>query len=948
MKLIFTIELMLVSMFIFAQDHGEIQGVIRDAKSGEPISYATAHIEGTAMGGISEDNGFYSIVNVPPGTYDLVISYIGYEKMSKTIEVQSGQVTEQDFGLTFTSIVGKEVTITAMALGQAKAINTQLSSTNIKNVVSEQKIRELPDANAAEALARLPGVSVTRDGGEAVAVKVRGVSSNTMFVNGMRLDGGLGSIASSMIGSIELSKAFLPDQDADVLGGNIEFKMRGAEPGFKKDIWLRTGYNGFTNSFKMHDVNALLSNRFFDDKLGVMLSLNYDKKDRGRDVLTAGYQSIGSSENSNEVLPVRITSSALDRTENQNNRYGATLYTDFKLKNGKLYYQAFFSKFDSENYTVSNNYTTAASVTYSASFDKSVQQSFLQGVGGEHNIFGANVEWSVSKSNRDTETPERLSYSAINREAVSGAGTIDTTSTINDLVGLATHDLDVTGASTLGVTRTKTYSEELAARLDIKVPFNLGNNISAYFKFGGKFRDLSRGNDANFRATGFQFQNGDNVADEIKQRMPDFGWTFIPDGNISHKVFASGTTVQDFSMFGLKTYMEPNFDRVRVAANSVNDLLNKRLTTDVNDYTNSEQYFAGYVMAGFDIGQLITFTPGIRFEKYDYSTTAKWASSTIGYGPYETQGIIRDTSAGHFYDQFYPMLHLKVKPFEWFDIRLAATKTTTRPGFTQMSPRYYKNANLDLVTGDIFLRPQTNYNLDLYLSFYTRKSGLFTVGAFYKQLTDQVLDYTVRVINPEQYGLTEVFRNKNYTFPQNNLHDGFARGLELDWQTHFSYLPKPLHGIVLNLNLTLMESETKYPFYSFTTVAISEPPFRKTEGKDDFRVNKVIGMPDVIGNIALGYELGGFAGRISAYYQSGTITTAQASNLTLDVDKDELLRLDMQLSQKIEKIPGLAIYLNVNNITNNRDRNILTHYPDRVTRQELYGVSGDIGVRFKF
>ena len=403
MKVIFTIEFMLLSMFIFAQNRGEIQGIISDANSGEPISYATAFVEGTALGSISEDDGHYSIINVPPGTYQLAISYVGYEKVVETVVVQAGEVTTKDVGLKFTSIVGKEVVITAMALGQAKAINTQLSSTNIKNVVSEQKIRELPDANAAEALARLPGVSVTRDGGEAVGVNVRGVSSNTVFVNGMRLLGGLGSIASSMIGSIELSKAFLPDQDADVLGGNIEFKMRGAEPGFNKDIWVRTGYNGFTKSFKMHDVNALLSNRFFNDKFGVMLSLNFDQKDRGRDVLTAGYQSLGSSKNSDEVLPVRITSATLNQTNNLNNRYGATLYTDYKMKNGKLYYQAFFSKFDSENYTVNNNYTTAASVNYGATFDEEIQHSFMQGVGGEHKIFGANVEWSVSRSERKTD-----------------------------------------------------------------------------------------------------------------------------------------------------------------------------------------------------------------------------------------------------------------------------------------------------------------------------------------------------------------------------------------------------------------------------------------------------------------------------------------------------------------------------------------------------------------
>ena len=105
-------------------------------------------------------------------------------------------------------------------------------------------------------------------------------------------------------------------------------------------------------------------------------------------------------------------------------------------------------------------------------------------------------------------------------------------------------------------------------------------------------------------------------------------------------------------------------------------------------------------------------------------------------------------------------------------------------------------------------------------------------------------------------------------------------------------------------------------------------------------------MPDLVGNISLGYELGGFSGRISAYYQGPTITTAQAANKTIDQDRDKLLRLDLQLSQKIRK--GIIVYLNVSNLTNNPDRLVLTYYTDHVTKDERYGVSGDIGVRLKF
>jgi len=56
----------------------------------------------------------------------------------------------------------------------------------------------------------------------------------------------------------------------------------------------------------------------------------------------------------------------------------------------------------------------------------------------------------------------------------------------------------------------------------------------------------------------------------------------------------------------------------------------------------------------------------------------------------------------------------------------------------------------------------------------------------------------------------------------------------------------------------------------------------------------------------------------------------------------------MQLSQKLKKVPGLVFYLNINNMTNNTDRRIMTYHPEKIVREEVDGVSGDIGVRYKF
>jgi len=353
-------------------------------------------------------------------------------------------------------------------------------------------------------------------------------------------------------------------------------------------------------------------------------------------------------------------------------------------------------------------------------------------------------------------------------------------------------------------------------------------------------------------------------------------------------------------------------------------------------------------MAGIDIGEMITFTPGVRYEKNVYETTARWLEETIHYGPLGSQGELKDTTDGNHRDNFFPMLHLKIKPVTWFDIRLAYTKTVSRPSFTKMSPKSYRSPLYDLTVGDPDLKPQSNTNYDIYLSFYTGRLGLFTAGAFYKTMEDQVLDYQVRIIDPEDYGLSDSYSDRNMNYPLNNKWPGYITGLEIDWQTQFSYLPKPFNGITLNANVSFMKSETRYPFYVFETVVIPTPPYRETQGREDSRISKIYGMPDMVGNLALGYEMGSFSGRISAYYQSYTVNSVIPSDISIDTDKDDYLKIDVQLSQKINKIKGMTLYLNINNLTNNTDRIILANYRDRITSEEKYGIAGDIGIRYQF
>ena len=132
----------------------------------------------------------------------------------------------------------------------------------------------------------------------------------------------------------------------------------------------------------------------------------------------------------------------------------------------------------------------------------------------------------------------------------------------------------------------------------------------------------------------------------------------------------------------LQLWYQADRDKLSYVLENVEDLMEKSMVGEKENYTNEQINYAGYIMSGIDIGKMVTFTPGVRYERFEYTTTAKnHIQAPDAYGRYPTQGTISDTTNGHFNAQFFPMLHLKIKPLEWFDIRLAATKTASRPSF---------------------------------------------------------------------------------------------------------------------------------------------------------------------------------------------------------------------------------------------------------------------------
>ena len=171
----------LIYLFIFlvsvSTKHGQsatIQGVVSDSLSGNTLIGANVFISGTSLGAATDDAGAFIIKNITPGSYNIKVSYIGYKTVEAEFDLSEPKTYDQNFYLNYTTIEGRTVQVTAQARGQMDAINKQLKAKSIKNIVSSDRIQELPDANAAETVARIPGVSIRREGGEGNKVVIRG------------------------------------------------------------------------------------------------------------------------------------------------------------------------------------------------------------------------------------------------------------------------------------------------------------------------------------------------------------------------------------------------------------------------------------------------------------------------------------------------------------------------------------------------------------------------------------------------------------------------------------------------------------------------------------------------------------------------------------------------------------------------------------------------------
>jgi TonB-dependent receptor len=986
----FLLTFFIMHLSLPAQGSGSIKGRVLDNETGSPLFGANLVVQNTSLGASTDLDGRFNIRSVPAGERTLRVSYVGYVAVTLEVTVTADSVLEQDFRLEARAITGQTIVVTAQARGQEAAINQQLASNTIANVVSQARIKELPDVNAAESIGRLPGVSIERSGGEANKVEVRGLDPKytLITVNGVNLPAtstsdrsvDLSLISSNMLDGIVLKKAITPDMDADVIGGTIDLRLKEAPVDPEIHASAQGGYNQLQSYYKNYNFNLSASSRFFDGRLGVIANGNADNYDRSADKFQDSWNIFGATG--------QIVTGELQLREEKVNRKraGASLVADYLIPNGKIVGNGFYNHLKSDGqYHINDIWTPSAPYStdrhfYQLEQTNSTTNVFTSAVGINQDFGWFHYDATVARSGTHYDNPNDRVW-RFDQEAGAVDSTYTPTSTpiqVAQSASGASADTNGTVLAYLYLYSRRLTENQTSTQANFEVPLHLGEQFSGYIKTGGKIRWINRTNDQNQVGNG-GLQYG-NSSSNVNAAFVYLNQLF-PQWKIDSLARSKGTGVPitpfliDYTRsnflngqypLGLiydQTRMNQMMDALIAAPDSLKRGTGIWLPYSIgsfgNDYDGVERYQAAYLMGQFSLGHYLSLLPGVRWEReYTLYHGERYAQVQAGQAGEQPPAEFTRLSTERTNSFWLPMVNAIIKPNDWLQVRLSRTSTLARPDYLEYAPISYISADHSYVqAANAGLKTSQSTNYDGSVSVFNNSIGLLSVDGFYKKVKDLVFYAAFKLPKGGTLPDTNLIIPSTWyseSSPQvntylNNPDPATYYGYEVEWQTHFWYLPSVLNGLVLNVNYSHIFSQMKLQYDSLiqTTVPTPRPHIVSSLVPREI-TTRMPDQPAHILNITLGYDIGGFSARLSYLFQTDKLSSIGYSGVVpttaLSTYAGAYSRWDLTVQQKLGE--HMELFANFTNLNNRPDQNFVGSALTSPSYIEYYGFTMDVGLRY--
>jgi TonB-dependent receptor len=847
-----------------------------------------------------------------------------------------------------------KVTVSSKRSHEAVSRAKQEGADNLINTVSQEEIRQLPDFNAGEAAARMPGAMLSVDTGQGRWVNIRGLDSDltSTTYGGIHLpptnpvtpqSGGrafaFDTFPTGMIGSLTLTKTNKPEQDAEALGGTIEITPKAIPAGQDRFLEYRAGTGrqnsrgtaitdlSLTGGIRFgggeHDKSATdAAPAYMDHPFSFVGSLTYYKDALGTDDRRASFVDKATAPNmawSNMTQAWyqfhRTTKGAGGELAYQPDadtrlyvRYLYSAYTEDVYRNRLV-----FNKLASPVQNADGSITSSIgrldkTLRY---MQEQVSLNVFQ-AGGENKIGNAKLDYNIAHTQGKDYRPYDTipTYSSKPTNASITYNQADSSYPSYSVTGA--NPVDPAGYTLAAYTNNdQTYvTKEWSSAVNVSMPTHFTSASEEALKFGAA----------------------------VRLRTNTHGWnpytsTGVPPANLSQAITGSPITYYNGRYANgyniSQAYSQALFAN-GTGAGFTTDAAGNAFAAGAIAQNNKEDVYALYGQEHFTFGKL-GILAGVRLEstraQYFGNTSVPTGSSAAtaergGQTITANGSTLIPVSASNSYNNLFPSAQARYEFQPDLVGRASFSTTIARPGFNQTNPAATIDAANNVVSmGNAALSPTTSKNFDLSIEHYLHQGGIVSVGLFDKELSNYIVGRTTQmsVTDPvissalgPQPGLTQVV---SYA----NLSKARAAGVELNYDQKYAGLPGLLSGLGTSFNYTLVDS------------------------KGDIRPGESAMLPSTSRNNynASVYWQGEKLGmRLAASYVGRSLLFIGA-NASLDQYTESRLSADFSATYAINK--NLSFYVSGRNLTNTA-HTITEGSSNRVIQRETFGKAILLGI----
>jgi TonB-dependent receptor len=850
---------------------GTITGRATD-RQGAVLPGARVKVEPGDITAATDAQGEFTLIGIAPGDYTVTISYVGFSNFTKQIKVAAGQVTRVE-GVLQVSALSEEITVVADAYGQAEAINEQRTSDNILDVMPEGVIQSLPNANIADVVGRMPGVSLERDEGEGKYVQVRGTEPrlNNTTVDGVELPAPednvrqfkLDTIPSDIVESVEVNKTLAANQDADAIGGtvNLVTKKAGELPTLKLE-----GIGGFTpieNTRYIGLVTGTVGQRFGSDKrFGALVSASYDYNGRGIDDIEPS---------PNDTAVPSYGSMDIREYRYQRKRYGFGGSLDYKLKDpaSGLYLHYFGSDFKDYGNKWVYTLNDGSNPEFKTSQRAPDYSAASVAIGGKHVFSDSWLSWEVSAA--ESRQLAAAGNPGATFKTIPGSAADNLTSCVNtpgpnfhlpqwdpSCFGPPTYDPTQYYLHEYDGTQGPTFQVNLQGATSYARNYHLGSHFST-FEFGFKLRNAHKGQNAYSPVYDEPncFDTLGNVipACQMAQFLsgftnPHYYFNAYPLGPVTNYK----TIVNNLS----DTILNANCNASTTPPQPCNMLDGPATAfgSDASNFDLTERVSAAYAMNTIEFGRFRLQT-GLRIEATQLNILGFYIPND------GVTTVPTPEPASQWYWDPLPSVQLRYRVTDNSDIRAVYARAISRPNPYDMVPYVTQDpttAPTTISVGNPNLKPEHANDYDVLYEHYLKPYGEIQAGFFYKQLSQPIY----YLADPDYQGTQyPSYKGDILDYIENGI-NAKLYGVEFAYIQHLGFLPGALSGFGIMANFSKTGSRAG------TLPLRTDNPALQRQTPTMF-------------NLSPTYDKGRFSARLGATYNSASIYQYQWQQCTATV-----------------------------------------------------------------